>query len=102
MNLFDKLAAVIGNERVSVSYRKVNLMTKYVLEPETESRWRGFEEIVEVCDHSGHRLGYFRPIAPEGVPLKELSRFTDEEIRQRCTQTTGRPLADILRDLNQQ
>lgn len=76
-------------------------MTSVVLEPESEARLRGFEEVVEVFDHSGKRMGFFHPTraSESSVPLRDSSPFTDEEILARCQQTEGRPLADILQDL---
>lgn len=77
-------------------------MTNVVLEPESESRLRGIDEVVEVRDHSGNLMGYYRPVGAERDSWKHLSRFSDEELRERCAQPTGGlPLADILRDLNQ-
>ena len=76
-------------------------MTKFVLEPETEFRLRGIEEVVELCDHSGKLLGFFHPVKEleKTQRLRDLSPFTDEEILARCEQKGGRPLADILREL---
>ena len=76
-------------------------MTKFLLEPETEFRLRGIEEVVELCDHSGKLMGFFHPVkdSQKTQRLRDLSPFTDEEILARCEQTGGRPLADILRDL---
>ncbi|MEK6262604.1 MAG: hypothetical protein AABP62_28750 [Planctomycetota bacterium] len=76
-------------------------MTKVVLKSEMETQLAGFDEAVEVCDHSGRLMGYFHPVAAGRVSLKDLSPFSDEEIRRRCGESGGRPLADILRDLQQ-
>lgn len=79
-------------------------MTSVVLEPESEARLRGFQEVVEVFDHSGKRLGFFHPAKDTETPprLRDQSPFTDKEILARCQQTEGRPLADILQDLRRQ
>ena len=75
-------------------------MATVVLELESETRLRGFQDVVEVCDHSGKRIGFFHPATDLETPrLKDLSPFTDEEILARCQQLEGRPLADILIDL---
>ena len=76
-------------------------MASIVLELESEARLRGFQDVVEVCDHSGKRIGFFHPAKDSDTPtrLKEMSPFTDEEILARCQQPGGRPLADILQDL---
>ena len=79
-------------------------MASVVLEPESEARLRGFQEVVEVFDHTGKRMGFFHPVIDAETPprLRDLSPFTDEEILARCGQTEGRPLADILQDLRRQ
>ena len=75
-------------------------MASIVLEPESEARLRGFQDVVEVCDHSGKRIGFFHPSKDSDTQrLKDLSPFTDDEILARCQQSGGRPLADILQDL---
>ena len=53
---------------------------------------------LEVCDSNGNLLGTFAP--PYGkLPPGVRSPFADEEIERRRQQPDGRPLADILRDL---
>ncbi len=70
-------------------------MTRIVLEPEIESRLKGFQEAVEVCDHTGRLIGYFHPTRS----LRELSPLTDEDVEKLRGQPGGRPLQDILKDL---
>ena len=53
---------------------------------------------VEVRDATGNFLGTFAP--PLGkLPIGVRSPFTEEEIERRRGQPDGRPLAEILRDL---
>ncbi len=55
-------------------------------------------EPVEICTADGRRIGYFTP-----APVRQYDLdpgISDEEIRLRMTDRTGRPLADILRDLD--
>jgi hypothetical protein len=55
---------------------------------------------VELRDPSGRVLGVFIPQGPGALPPGVRSPFTDEELAARRKQPrTGRPLADILRDL---
>ena len=56
-------------------------------------------EPAEICDPSGRVVGFFYP-DPRLRPgsLRELSPLTDEELDER-RKGTGRPLSDILRDL---
>ena len=53
---------------------------------------------LELCDQSGRTIGFFQPTPPPGT-LKELSPFSDEEIEERSKQSSGRPLSEILSDL---
>jgi len=53
---------------------------------------------VEVCDPNGTFLGTFAPPYGKLTPGVR-SPFTDEEIERRRQEPVGRPLADILRDL---
>jgi len=61
------------------------------------------EGVAELCDESGRTLGYFHPMVQgtgfEGT--KAQSPFPDEEIARREQQRTGRPLKEILEDLDQ-
>ena len=40
-------------------------MTKVVLDAALESRLTGLDEAVEVCDHTGRLMGYYRPVSAE-------------------------------------
>ncbi len=53
---------------------------------------------VEIRDANGNLLGTFAPPAGK-MPPGLTSPFSDEEIERRRKQPDGRPLADILRDL---
>jgi hypothetical protein len=70
-------------------------MTRIVLEPEIESRLSGFQEPVEVCDHDGRLIGYFHPARS----LRDMSPLSDAEVEKLRGQSGGRPLKDILKDL---
>ena len=71
-------------------------MTRLVVDAATSDKLRQVGEMVELCDEAGQTLGYFHQTPPGGW----RSPFSDEEIRQRLKEPrSGRPLADILRDL---
>lgn len=59
---------------------------------------------VELCDESGRTLGYFHPLPAEAHPSGRRTRspFSDEDIERRRQEKGGRPLAEILADLNRQ
>ena len=77
-------------------------MTKVVIDDSLRSQLRDAGDILEVCDESGHTLGYFHPVlSPSGnAPGGISSPLSDEEIRRRQQQAGGRPLSEILADLN--
>lgn len=56
-------------------------------------------EEVEIKDPTGHTIGKFVPDWPGKLPPGVKSPFTEEQLIELRKQRTGRPLADILRDL---
>ena len=76
-------------------------MTRVVVHPEVCATLSPLDGPAELCDETGQILGYFHPAIP--LPrrgAKALSPFTDEEIRRRQQQRTGRPLSEIVADLS--
>ena len=57
------------------------------------------ERAIEVCDTSGRRLGYFAPLATADDYRNARSEVSEDELDRRSLAGGGRPLADILRDL---
>ena len=55
--------------------------------------------IVEFRDPDGRVLGNFTVVDFGALPPGVVSPFTDEELAERRKVRTGRPLADILKDL---
>ena len=56
-------------------------------------------EQVEICDESGRVLGVFVPFIDPSLYGDIEPQISDEEIRRRIAEGGGRPLADILADL---
>ncbi len=79
-------------------------MTKISVDAATRAKLHNLDDILELCDESGQTLGYFHPIVhlTGSQKAKDLSPFSDEEIRERQKDRSGRPLRDILKDLNNQ
>lgn len=78
-------------------------MTKVTLDAVTLAKLASLGGAAELCDESGHSIGFFHPSHPPGEKtLKELSPFSDDEIRRRREDRNGRPLKEILRDLEGQ
>jgi len=57
------------------------------------------DDNVQLQDPSGRVIGTFFPEGLGKLPPGIKSPFTDEELVELRKQRTGRPLADILRDL---
>jgi hypothetical protein len=74
-------------------------MTKIIVSGEIQAKLSSLKETAIVCDESGRDLGYFHPIVSSDE-YDLTCPFSDEEIRERLSkQRTGRPLRDILADL---
>jgi hypothetical protein len=70
-------------------------MTRITITDETAAEFNQVNDAVEVCDESGRRVGYF---FPPGT-LKTLSPLSADELERRRQQRSGRPLSEILKDL---
>ena len=79
-------------------------MTKISVDAATRAKLHDLDDVLELCDESGQTLGYFHPTVhlTGSQEAKDFSPFSDEEIRQRRKDRTGRPLRDILSDLDNQ
>lgn len=74
-------------------------MSITITDPELLAKLRQAEDLVELRDPEGNVLGR---LAVEGLgklPPGVKSPFTREEMEERRKVRTGRPLKDILRDL---
>jgi hypothetical protein len=74
-------------------------MTRIVLGNEVQ-QLNHLTSPVELCDMAGRTLGVFCPLATEGVGCGIKSPYPVEEIERRRKNRSGRPLAEIWRDLN--
>lgn len=73
-------------------------MSIVISDPALLSVFAGANDATEVLDSAGNFLGTFEP--PYGkLPPGVRSPFSDEEIEEARKEPDGRPLADILRDL---
>jgi hypothetical protein len=77
-------------------------MTKVVIDASLRSQLRDVGDVLEVCDESGHTLGYFHPVLPPAADADRevASPLSDEEIGRRQQRPGGRPLSEIMADLN--
>jgi hypothetical protein len=74
-------------------------MTRIMLDARIVAQLHNLNEVLEVCDESGQTRGFFHPTGP-GHPNR--SPFTREQLEEFRKQKTGRPLTQIIRDLEQQ
>ena len=76
-------------------------MSKVIVDDELRARLNGLGTDVELCDATGHPLGYV--ITPEEyrklLYLRAAGRHSDEEVERLRQQTGGRTLAEIWKDL---
>ena len=70
-------------------------MTRLIVDPEAVPEFRQAKSTVEVVDGAGRLLGHFVPALPAG---KEPA-ISDEELHRREQRGGGRPLAQVLADL---
>ncbi len=74
-------------------------MSIVVSDPATIDKFRVVVGSTEVRDENGTLVGYFRSaVTPESVDQYECP-LSEEELLRRSQEGGGRPLADILRDL---
>jgi hypothetical protein len=73
-------------------------MQRIVVDP---SHWTVFSlgDAAELCDDAGHVLGYFTPAVDRSVYEGVESPTSIDELLRRKQEGGGRPLVDILRDL---
>ena len=75
-------------------------MTQFTLDTSTASQLANSTGQVELLDPQGNIIGHFSPL-PKGANGFDLSRkrgLSEEEVKRRLAQP-GRPLAEMLRDL---
>jgi hypothetical protein len=73
-------------------------MTKVIVDPATEAKLAAARKTLEICNNRGRVLGHFVP----NLNLGEVSmepQISQEELDRRERAGGGRPLVDILADL---
>lgn len=79
-------------------------MTTVTIDKELREKLNGFDHAVTFCDESGKPVGRFLPEWEYSEYMKVLYErakhmFSDDELRRAESEPGGRPLADILADL---
>lgn len=78
-------------------------MTRVTLNSAAVAKLATLPGPAQICDESGHVLGWYRPgILSDPPPaLQDLAPLSDEELDRRSkNREQGRPLKDILRDFD--
>jgi hypothetical protein len=74
-------------------------MTRITVDNEILSRLGPLDQPIEFCDETGHTLGFFKPL-PDREVYRDLQPLIGrDEIDRRKKEEIGRPLVDVLRDL---
>jgi len=78
-------------------------MSKVTVDTALQAKLTEPAGVVEVCDQQGRTIGYFHAAndASNASGGRLRSPVSDEEIQRRRAQKTGRPLREILDDLEQ-
>ena len=74
-------------------------MNKIVLDRELRTRLHNLSELLELPDENGPIVGYFAPVNEVSSYEDMEVPITDDEVQRLLKQPAGRPLADILADL---
>ena len=78
-------------------------MTPMILEPNLRSRFGQTDSAVELRDEQGQLVGYFvpPPLHRELILAWSRTHVSDDELEHARREPAGRPLADILTELDQ-
>ncbi|MCH8042732.1 MAG: hypothetical protein IID44_03345 [Planctomycetes bacterium] len=74
-------------------------MTQIVVNPATAEKLSGIQTTVELCDPSGNLLGYFSPKVNPSLYDQVEPPISEEELDRIEKEGGGRPLRDVLDDL---
>ena len=74
-------------------------MVRLTVDRDTRSKLRDLRERLQLCDENGRVLGYFQPVVDPSLYEGVDSMVSQEELNRRSKEGGGRPLADILADL---
>jgi hypothetical protein len=74
-------------------------MTKLTLSADAAEKLRQVDQRVEVFDEAGNSLGHFTPSGVCSIYDNVQIPFSLEELRRFASEPGGRPLAEIIADL---
>lgn len=76
-------------------------MSITITDPNLLAQLAAVKGLVELRDPAGNVIGRVETTWDGKLPPGVKSPFTEEEMKERRKQRTGRPLADILKDLRE-
>jgi hypothetical protein len=74
-------------------------MVRITIDDTLRAKFGGFESLIEFCDESGRIVGRFFPEQDRSIYEGVEPPISDEEVERILREESGRPLEDILRDL---
>jgi hypothetical protein len=74
-------------------------MGRVTIDQALRSKLGSFESPLELCDETGRVVGHFIPVEDRSIYEGVESPVSNEELDRRLREESGRPLDDILRDL---
>ena len=79
-------------------------MNKIVIDKDLRTRLDNLDTELELCDESGHTLGYFVPTSETNPSLYESARceFTEEEIESARKESGGLTISEVLEGFNEE
>lgn len=76
-------------------------MNRIVLDNDLRRKLHNLTEALELCDEDGRVLAYLTPVVEKSLYDEVQSPLSEEELQRRIQEPGGRPLAEILKDLEQ-
>ena len=79
-------------------------MIKITLDSTTRAKLNNLAQTLEIYDEQGKVLGYYSPVFKQDKAIYEGVDIpiSEDDVQQLLRQPPGRPLADILADLEKQ
>lgn len=77
-------------------------MTRVIIDEALKAKLDGAAGLVEICDTSGQTLGFFRSLFDKSEYEGVDCPIPEGELRRRVAEGKGRPLKEILAELENQ
>ena len=77
-------------------------MNRVVVNGEMQAKLAAAKQPAELCDETGNLLGYFTPASDRSLYAGVECPLSEEELAERDRTFSGRPLDEIMADLENQ